>query len=80
MGTRNSSVGIEIRLRAGRLRFNSRQRICFSSHHRVQTGSGGHLVSFSMGTSSIYPSSAEVMNEWRYTSTPPIRLHGVVLS
>jgi hypothetical protein len=25
------------------------------------------------------PSSAEV-NEWSYTSTPPIRLHGVVLS
>jgi hypothetical protein len=25
------------------------------------------------------PSSAEV-NEWGYTSTPPIRLHGVVLS
>jgi hypothetical protein len=26
------------------------------------------------------PSSAEVKNEWSYTSTPPIRLHGVVLS
>jgi hypothetical protein len=26
------------------------------------------------------PSSAEVKNAWIYTSTPPIRLHGVVLS
>jgi hypothetical protein len=26
------------------------------------------------------PSSAEVWNAWSYTSTPPVRLHGVVLS
>jgi hypothetical protein len=26
------------------------------------------------------PSSAEVKNAWSYTSTLPIRLHGVVLS
>jgi len=26
------------------------------------------------------PSSAEIKNVWSYTSTPPIRLHGVVLS
>jgi hypothetical protein len=26
------------------------------------------------------PSSAEVKNEWGYSSIPPIRLHGVVLS
>jgi hypothetical protein len=26
------------------------------------------------------PSSAEVKNVWTYTSTPPIRLHGVVSS
>jgi hypothetical protein len=26
------------------------------------------------------PSSAKVKNAWRYTSTSPIRLHGVVLS
>jgi hypothetical protein len=26
------------------------------------------------------PSSAEVKNAWSHTSTPPIRLHGVVLS
>jgi hypothetical protein len=28
----------------------------------------------------LTPSSAEVKNEWSYTSTPPIRLYGVVLS
>jgi hypothetical protein len=26
------------------------------------------------------PSSAEVKNAWSYTSTTPVRLHGVVLS
>jgi len=26
------------------------------------------------------PSSAEVKSEWNYTSTPPICLHGIVLS
>jgi hypothetical protein len=26
------------------------------------------------------PSSAEIKNAWSYTSTPPIGLHGVVLS
>jgi hypothetical protein len=26
------------------------------------------------------PSSVEVKNAWRYSSTPPIRFHGVVLS
>jgi hypothetical protein len=25
------------------------------------------------------PSSAEVKNAWSYTSTPPVRLHGVEL-
>jgi len=26
------------------------------------------------------PSSAEIKNAWSYTSTPPVRLHGVVLT
>jgi hypothetical protein len=26
------------------------------------------------------PSRAEVKNAWNYTSTPPVRLHGVVLN
>jgi hypothetical protein len=28
----------------------------------------------------FFPSSVMVKNEWSYTSTPPIRLHGMVLS
>jgi hypothetical protein len=63
----------------------------FSLHHCVQTGSGAHPASCPMGTSLRVkrqrreadpspPSSAEVKNAWSYTSTPPIRLHDVVLS
>jgi len=26
------------------------------------------------------PSGAEIKNVWNYTSTPPVRLHGLVLS
>jgi hypothetical protein len=66
----------------------------FSLHHSVQNGSGAHPASYPMGTSALSlgvkragreadhspPSSAEVKNAWSYTSTPPIRLHGVVLS
>jgi hypothetical protein len=46
-------------------------------------GTGG---SFSRGkrpgceTDNSPPSSAKVKNAWSYTSTPPIRLHGVVLT
>jgi hypothetical protein len=56
----------------------------FSLHHRVQTGSGAHKDSHPMGTRGSFlrwkwqareaehshPSSAEVKNAWRYTSTP----------
>jgi hypothetical protein len=66
----------------------------FSLHHRVQNGSGAHPASYPMGTRGSFPgvkrpgpevdhsppSSAEVQNAWSYTSTPPIRLYGVVLS
>jgi hypothetical protein len=31
-------------------------------------------------TDHLSPSSADVKSVWSYTSTPPIRLHGVVLS
>jgi hypothetical protein len=65
----------------------------FSLHHRVQTGSGAHPATYSLGTrdSSLgiklpgretdhsSPSSAKVKNAWSYTSTPPVRLHGVML-
>jgi hypothetical protein len=65
----------------------------FSLHHCVQNGSGAHPASYPMGTRSSFPggkvgcdadqsppSSAEVKNAWICTSTPPIRLHGMVLS
>jgi hypothetical protein len=67
----------------------------FSLHHRVKTGcSGAHRASYPMGTRVSLlgvrqpgrkadhspPSSAEVKNAWNYPSTPPVRLHGAVLS
>jgi hypothetical protein len=62
--------------------------------HRVQTCSGAHPTSYTTGTGDSYsgvmrsgheadhspPSRAEVKNGWNYTSTRPIRLHGVVLT
>jgi hypothetical protein len=66
----------------------------FSLHHRFQNGSGAHPASYPMATRGSFPgvrrpgceadhsppSSAEVKNAWSYTSTLPIRLHGVMLS
>jgi hypothetical protein len=66
----------------------------FSLRHRLRTGFGGHSAYCTIGTGALIlrlkrqgreadhspPSSAEVKNAWSYTSTPPIRLHGVVLS
>jgi hypothetical protein len=64
----------------------------FFSSRKVQTGSGAHPASYSMDTGILFrgiqrpgreadhspPSSAEVRNEWSYTSNPPIYLHGMV--
>jgi hypothetical protein len=66
----------------------------FFLHLRVQTVSGAHPDSYPVGTRGSFPggkaagreadhsplSSAEVKNAWNYTSTPRIRLHGVVLT
>jgi hypothetical protein len=66
----------------------------FSPHHRVQSVSGTHPVSYpiSTGASSLGVKRPSVKltthlhlvprskNEWSYTSTPLIRLHGVVFS
>jgi hypothetical protein len=59
----------------------------FSSSLCVQTGSGAHPASCTMGTGGkarpgrdadhSSPSSAEIENERSYTSSPPRRLHGV---
>jgi hypothetical protein len=59
------------------------------SLHRVQNGSGAPPASYPMGTRGFLPGGKAIThfhlvprskNEWSYTSTPPIRLHGVVLS
>jgi hypothetical protein len=66
----------------------------FSLHHRVQKGSGAHPVPHPVGTGALSlgvrwpgreadhspPLSAKDKNAWSSTSTPPIRLHGVVVS
>jgi hypothetical protein len=59
-----------------------------SLHLCVQRGSGAHQSPIQwepalkcLGHTADYSpaTSAEVKNAWNYTSTPPIRLHGVVL-
>jgi hypothetical protein len=71
-------------------RLDSWQRPDLSLLRNVQTGSGAHPASYSMRTGpppgrqaatefDVDPSpprSAEVKDEWSYTSTPPICLHG----
>jgi hypothetical protein len=62
----------------------------FSLHHRVQTDSGTHPASYPMGTLGAKRPGREAdhsslsvprsKNAWSYTSTLPIRFHGVVLS
>jgi hypothetical protein len=60
----------------------------------VQTGSVAQPASYPMGTGALSsavqrprheadhstPTSAEVKKMWIYASTPPIRLHGMVLN
>jgi hypothetical protein len=69
-------------------------RFHISLHHRVQNGSGAHPTSYPMGIRGSFPgvkrpgreadhsppSRAKVKNAWSYTSTLPIRLHGMMLS
>jgi hypothetical protein len=66
----------------------------FSLHHRVHTGPGAHPASYPIGTmgsplgvkrpsgnlTTQPPSNAKIKSVWSYTVTPPIHLHGVVLS
>jgi hypothetical protein len=51
----------------------------FSLRHRVQTGSGAHPASYPMDIGGSFP-GGKAGGVWSYTSIPPIRLHGVVLS
>jgi hypothetical protein len=50
----------------------------FSLHHRVQTGTGAHPASYPMGTGGSFL-DGKVAGAWSYTSTPPKRLHGMVV-
>jgi hypothetical protein len=91
-GSRDSSVGTELGNglddRGFRVRFPAGAGN-FSLHHRVQNDSGTHLACYPMGTRGSFlgvkltthlhlvPRSK---SEWSYTSVPPLRLHGVVLS
>jgi len=68
----------------------------FSLYHCIQTGSGAHPISYPVGTSGScsgggvkqlgheadhsHLSGTEVKNARFYSSTPPIHLHGSVLS
>jgi hypothetical protein len=47
--------------------------------HHVQNGSGAYLASYPMGTRGSFP-GGKAAESWSCTSTPPIRLHGVVLN
>jgi hypothetical protein len=87
------ALGYGLDDRGYRVRFPAGARN-FSLHHRVQNGSGDTQppIQWVPGALSLGvkrpgreadhspPSSAEVKNAWSYTSTLPIRLHGVVLS
>ena len=65
----------------------------FDSSLKLQTRSGAHQVSYSVGTGRYFPSlkrpelevdhsrpsNAEIMNKWSCTSTPPVCLHVVCM-
>jgi hypothetical protein len=92
IGSRDSSVGIATRLRAGRSGFDSRGGGLFTTVSRTALGPTQPPIHWVPGALSLGvkrpgrdadhspPSSAEVKNTWSYTSTPPIRLRAVVLS
>jgi hypothetical protein len=79
------------RLRVGQPGFDSRRRPAFFLFNL--SGSGPHLASYPVGPGAFpstvkrpgreadysSPFSAEVKNAWGFTSTPPVRLHIVVL-
>jgi hypothetical protein len=66
----------------------------FSHCHSVQTGSGAHQASHRVTARDFSPGikrqereanhsplySVKVKSEWSYTSTPPLRLHSMVLN
>jgi hypothetical protein len=85
---RGSSVGIETRLGAGAVMglflFSIASRPALvSTQPPIQWVPGPLSPRINwLGREADHspPCSAEVKNAWSYTSTPPIRLHGVVFS
>jgi hypothetical protein len=81
--SRDSSVGIAIRLQVGLPGFVSRQRQDLSLLHSVQIGYGAHPASYPIGTRESFRvvkrSEREALISiyyrghewWSYTSTPP---------
>jgi len=53
---------------------------CWITLHLSYTVGTGGCYPGGKAAGSLPPSSAEVKNEWRYTSSPPLHLHGVLLS
>jgi hypothetical protein len=94
--SRDSSVGIATRLRAGRSGFQGSIRglgiFLLTTASRMALGPTQPPIQWVPGALSLGvkrpgreadhlpPSSAEVKNAWSYTSIPPMCLHGVVLS
>ena len=85
-GSRNSAVGIEVRLRAGRSgvriptgdSFSTRSRPAVGSTHWVPRLFRGNKPARRHAARSP-PTRVEVKSQWLYTFIPPIRQHGVVL-
>jgi hypothetical protein len=88
--SRDSSVGIALGYdRGSRVRFQAGAGNFFL-HHSVQNGSGSYPASYPMDTRNSFPGGVKLTthlhlvprskNEWSYTSTPPVGLHGVMLS
>jgi hypothetical protein len=92
--SRRSSVSIVTRLQGGRPGFDFRQGLGFfipTPLYRPALGLTQSPLQSVMGALSqgvkrpgrdayhSLPSSAEFKNAWSYTSTPPVRLHDMVL-
>jgi hypothetical protein len=84
LGSQDRSVGIEMSYRLDRLSLIPGRERDFSLHHSVDTGSGAHPASYTMGTKGFFPRGKEARDwssplttiyhsgqEWlSYTSTP----------
>jgi hypothetical protein len=79
--SRDSSVSVFSRLRAGRLGFLSRRGRIFSFHHNLQTGWGAHTASWPVGTGALCSGVKRSIREDNYSppSSADVRLYWAVL-